>query len=129
MLPEIRQGYLLVDPIENPWGEMVGAVDISPIIERAPGRWVVVVAVPKDRTNYTSEYKEGDAVYIPRQADPVTIGNITYALVHESAVKMVLRAGTFECRIKGEGHLTLNVMNELREQDSKAMRPRLAVTG
>ena len=44
-----RQGFMFVAPIKNPWGEMVGNIDISPMTKATPGSWRQVCGVADDR--------------------------------------------------------------------------------
>ena len=127
-----RQGFLFVVPIKNPWGEMVGNIDISPMTNATPGSWRQVCGVADDRVVegrvVASEYRVGDAVYLPRDsAQPFVMGERTVGLVHESQVSAYLRAGEYSAVYVDSS--TAAVLEEFQGQLAKANRPALAVPG
>ena len=127
-----RQGFMFVAPIKNPWGEMVGNIDISPMTKATPGSWRQVCGVADDRVVegrvVASEYRVGDAVYLPRDsAQPFVMGERTVGLVHESQVTAFLRAGDYSPVYVDAS--TAAVLAEFQSQVAQAQRPALAVPG
>ena len=117
-----RQGYLFVVPIKNPWGEKVGAIDISPMHDATPGSWRIVTGIP----DIAGEYEVGDAVYMDKNAaEPVIMGPATVGLVHESKIKACIPGGTF--RMELVDSLTVNVLEQVNKARARQNAPALAV--
>lgn len=119
MFPIPRQGYIFTVPVESPWGEMVGELDISPMVNTAPGSWHQVVQGWDG-----SPYLDGSFVYSARTAgEPVVMAERTIGLMHESQIKATLPRDSFKPRY--ESASTEVYMAAFREAIESRSRPKI----
>ena len=110
---------MFVRAIKCPWGEKTQAGIF--IVRQAIGAWALVTVVPESRIVegrvVDSEYRVGDAVYLPKTAlEVLGMGEDTVAIAHESLVKAVIRAGDFVPELVDRSAATLLAESTARQE-------------